>query len=486
VQLLTSQLDVAGACAYASNYPPVGEYIDASQVKFTGTSMYKIVVEKTGSSGTHTEYSDSLYRLNPGCTILSFTDKTGAPGIMKCMLPATYTLNVSAPSFCEGSEGVQFALSGTEDERRYQLYRDGTAVDGAALEGDGSAATFTGSFNVAGTYTARTVADDKYCAIAMNGMHVITENPLPDNPTVNNNSRNCPGTVTLSASSPGAVIDWYADAAATLTLYTGASYTTPEIEESTTYYAQARFEHTSCLSERVPVLAEVITEGCCHAPGVTGVTFAAFNPCTGADYGSTYTLTDDRDQKTYKVKYLPDNRYWMVQDLAFGEKCETKSSMGGATTTGNITVSGTYYGDCYKVNFAGAGYGYNMTAAMNYGITQSGYTCSGTYSGYENGYPATCRGICPENWHLPTSAEYLAINDYMSTINNCISIRCWSTVLEITMNDLLGNTQTGCCSEAWIANSTGKATVYGISNDAMTVNNTPEAQLYIRCTMNLP
>jgi hypothetical protein len=35
VQLLTEIKDVAGACVYASNYPPVGEYTDASHISFT-------------------------------------------------------------------------------------------------------------------------------------------------------------------------------------------------------------------------------------------------------------------------------------------------------------------------------------------------------------------------------------------------------------------------------------------------------------------
>jgi hypothetical protein len=155
----------------------VGEYADATQIKFTGTSMYKIVLEEISGDGILIDISDGSYTMREGYTIQSFTDATGAPGIMKCIVPATYILQVSALDFCEGTDGVQFALLGTESGVSYQLYNDATPV-GSALSGTGSAATFSGAFNE-GAYTARTVADDKYCAIAMSGTYRITETPLP-------------------------------------------------------------------------------------------------------------------------------------------------------------------------------------------------------------------------------------------------------------------------------------------------------------------
>jgi uncharacterized protein (TIGR02145 family) len=484
VQLHTAATAMlSGACAYASNYPPVGEYIDATHISFTGTPIYKIVVEETGDGNILTDYSDGLYTMRDGYTVKSFTDATGVPGIMNCMLPATYTLNVSASSFCAGTDGVQFALSGTEDGRYYQLYRDGVAVNGTALEGDGSAATFIPSFNEAGTYTARTIADEKYCAIAMDGTHVVIENSLPADPTVFNGSSHCPGTVTLSALSDGAVIDWYVAVDAASSVYTGASYTTPEIEESTTYYVQARIENTGCLSARVPVLAEVNMENCCHAPGITGVTFAKFNPCTGTPYGSTYTLTDDRDDKPYKVKYLPDGRYWMVQDLTFGEKCETKSSMQNLTTEGNITAAGTYYGDCYKAGANNVGYVYNYTAAMNYGVTSVGYYCNGTYSGTATGAPSTCQGICPFGWHLPAADEWRSILNTIPYPDLCSGASCFweSAYLELSKWD---NGSVGICSHLWTS-SAYRHFYACYSNNAADVS-TQDFNVVARCIRNMP
>jgi uncharacterized protein (TIGR02145 family) len=248
VQLFTTVSSVGGACAYASNYPPVGEYITAQTIKFTGTPPYGLVL----SSGSATACGD--YNLLSGQTLESFTDMTGAPGIMK---------------------------------------------------------------------------------------------------------RNC------------------------------------------------------------------------HAPGATNVTFAAFDPCASAPTASTWTLTDTRDGKTYKVKLLADGRYWMVQDLQFGDLCNKNFAYpwDGAPYIDRVNTSGTYYGAC-KVGTSCSnpgGYFYNWMATVNspdarYGsITYPG--CSGITTSVN-----ACRGICPENWHVPTTAELDDSYRALQTSLGCSKHQCWTAV----------------------------------------------------------
>jgi hypothetical protein len=177
VKLFTATTFTSGACAYGSNYPPVGEYTTAKHLVFTGTPMYDIVIKHTNGS-TKVIRSDSDFYVPTSYTVQSFSDQTGAPGIIKCMPAATYTLYASASAFCLGDTGVIFALSGTEAGNKYRLYRDNMAV-GTMLAGSGSAATFSGAFNTVGTYTAQGEAGDVYCAGQMSGSHTISEYPLP-------------------------------------------------------------------------------------------------------------------------------------------------------------------------------------------------------------------------------------------------------------------------------------------------------------------
>jgi hypothetical protein len=178
VQLLTTTADLAGACAYASNYPPVGKYVSATEISFTGTPDYKVILEKNDKSTyTATVGKGESLSIPSGEAILSFTDKTGAPGITNCTPSAAQQLIVSAAVYCAGS-GITFALANTETGAIYQLYAADVPLDGATLIGGGSPATFSGSYGV-GTYSAQTIPGGAFCPAVMTGMHEISENPLP-------------------------------------------------------------------------------------------------------------------------------------------------------------------------------------------------------------------------------------------------------------------------------------------------------------------
>ena len=111
VQLLTATATAAGACVYASNYPPVGEYTDVSAISFTGTPRYDIVLKETGGgAGTSTGYSyDGSYTIPDGYSIQSFTDATGAPGTFNCIPPAAP--GVTKGVFCYEQSGELVAVA---------------------------------------------------------------------------------------------------------------------------------------------------------------------------------------------------------------------------------------------------------------------------------------------------------------------------------------------------------------------------------------
>jgi hypothetical protein len=107
--LFDAATNVAGACAYASNYPPVGDYTSTTNISFKGTPPYELTVEYAGN--TFTLSSGSRYLLPADYTLLSFMDATGAPGIIHCLQPAPPTIVDAA--FCFGLSGqLQAVASG--------------------------------------------------------------------------------------------------------------------------------------------------------------------------------------------------------------------------------------------------------------------------------------------------------------------------------------------------------------------------------------
>jgi hypothetical protein len=108
VQLLTATADLAGVCVYASNYPPVGEYITPTQLAFTGTPNYNLVLTHANGS-TYSGMSDGTFDVPPGDTLKTFTDKTGAPGTFYCIPPVAPT--VAKGEFCYEQSGVLVATA---------------------------------------------------------------------------------------------------------------------------------------------------------------------------------------------------------------------------------------------------------------------------------------------------------------------------------------------------------------------------------------
>jgi hypothetical protein len=287
--LFDAATNVAGACAYASNYPPVGKYTAADKIEFTGTPIYNIVL-KDGSGVTSTWQSDGVFTVPAGYTYDSFSDKTGAPGKLSCIPSSVYTLQASAPAFCAGSAGVVFALDGTESGRSYQLFRDGAPV--GVLNGTGSAATFSGTFAVAGVYTAEvSVADGTYCAATMNGSHNIVENPLPSPPTMGGGGSQCGGTLPITASpgTNGTGIRWTDN----------NSTASPRNVGTGTYYAVTTNSTTGCESTSSGV--SVTINAVPGAPSVSGAVTACGSMTITASAGSNGTgirWTDNNSTST--------------------------------------------------------------------------------------------------------------------------------------------------------------------------------------------
>jgi uncharacterized protein (TIGR02145 family) len=317
VELFTEIKDVAGACAYASNYPPVGEYTSADKIEFTGTPGYDLVF--VGGATTHTE--SNPYTVPDGYTIQSFTDKTGAPGIINCMPSATYNLTVSATAYCAGSS-VTFALSNTTPGQTYRLYRGADAV--GVMTGTGNPATFTGVLTGAGTYTAHAVAEKGYCAAVMTGVHTVSEIPLPSAATVTRVSAAtvCQGTnvVFRASGTAGSTYTWLGTAGTvsgtgngTLTVSGTATGT-----KSVSAYARLTSSGTTCQSGNAATVTAVVNP----MPTITRSGGAA-------------------SQSVYQNKAITAIVYTATNSATISRGGGFPAGVSGTATGSSFTISGT-------------------------------------------------------------------------------------------------------------------------------------------------
>ncbi|MDB4285969.1 gliding motility-associated C-terminal domain-containing protein [bacterium] len=85
----------------------------------------------------------------------------------------------------------------------------------------------------------------------------VTINPLPADPTVANDTICTGQTASLSATGSGGNINWYDNASGNTLLFTGGTFTTPILNQTTTYWVREQTVGTGCQSGLVAVLAVV-------------------------------------------------------------------------------------------------------------------------------------------------------------------------------------------------------------------------------------
>lgn len=127
--------------------------------------------------------------------------------------------------------------------------------------------------------------------------------------------------------------------------------------------------------------------------------------CTLAE-GTTSTITDTRDNKTYKVAKLKDGKCWMIENLKLGGSSPITITSANSDVTSNFTLpkssasgfrDSNYNGDWVYVDPTYGGY-YSWHAAA---------AGTGTYS-MSSGDATSF--ICPKGWRLPTKDEFVTMS----------------------------------------------------------------------------
>jgi hypothetical protein len=193
VQLLTATADLFGACAYASSYPPVGQYVSESEIVFSGTPWYEIKLLHSDGYTVETIESGSTFLLPCSYTVSSFTDATGAPGIINCLKPANLTLATPFTTICAGQTVTLTASAGGAAQYRINdgLWQASPVFDVAPVSN--------------ASYTLYAQTEDG-CVTSVANAAVVTVNPKPTGLTfVSTLATACEGeSVTLVALPAGA------------------------------------------------------------------------------------------------------------------------------------------------------------------------------------------------------------------------------------------------------------------------------------------
>lgn len=138
--------------------------------------------------------------------------------------------------------------------------------------------------------------------------------------------------------------------------------------------------------------------------------------CSATATGTSKTLTDTRDNKTYTVKKLADGKCWMTQNLRLIGKTLTSSDSNISASSWTLpaanwsgsTDSTAKYTNAYTYDTGNTDYGvyYNYAAAT-----------AGTISGTSNSTEATY-DICPKGWKLPSQSQQAALLSAYNVTND--------------------------------------------------------------------
>lgn len=133
-------------------------------------------------------------------------------------------------------------------------------------------------YNTAGVYNVSLTATNYNGSNTKTMNLLITVTTIPTITSTTPGSRCDSGTVTLNATASSGTINWYADASSGTSIGSGASFVTPTLSSTTTFYVESA--SGTCVSPRLPVIATVN-----NTPTITSTT-----PATRCDSG-TVTLS---------------------------------------------------------------------------------------------------------------------------------------------------------------------------------------------------
>ena len=236
--------------------------------------------------------------------------------------PVTPVLTNNPTTICAGTTAV-LSVQSPQAGTSYNWY---TAATGGTTLFTGPSYTTIALTRDTVYYVEATSSTGGCTSGTRTAANVLVNAALPAPTVTNNNVTTCTGsTATLSVQSPqtGITYNWYDAATGGTQVGTGASFTTPAITATATYYVEA-VGGTNCVSPRTAVTVTVAT-----APAAPTVTFNA--PGSTINVGETATI--NATSATTGVVFN-----WYLQATG-----GTPVFTGASYTTPALTATTTYY-----------------------------------------------------------------------------------------------------------------------------------------------
>jgi len=360
----------------------------------------------TGNTPSFTATNSTVAAITSTITVTPTV--AGCPGT-----PNTYTITVNPTptvivpaniTICNGGNISASVFTSTPAGGTFTWTNSNPAI-GLAVSGAGNTPAFvaTNLTGVAITGTITVTPTVAGCPGTPN-TYTITVNPTPAAPTALGASVCINNATTLTATAPGGTYEWYSAPIAGTLLITNASYTTPVLTSTTTYYVQTTI--SGCISPLTPVNVTI-------APGLAVNAGLDDTLCFGGN--TTLNVTPNGAGYTY------------VWTAAAGLSSTTIfNPVASAATTTNYTVTVTDASGCVgtdnvtiyadpQINVAIAGIDVTCFGACN-GQTiciPTGGTSGYTYLWNSGCIAASCGSLCPGSYSVTVTDSWgcTATND---------------------------------------------------------------------------
>jgi len=415
---------------------------------------YSYVWDEPGYPGFSTVYNPTVTPSATTTYYVTVTDANNCVGndsVTITVNPTPVVNPIANITVCNGANVPASAFTSTPAGATFAWTNSNTTI-GLAASGSGNTPAFTAT-NTSGSAVTSTVS----VTPTLNGCvgtpvsYTITVNPTPAAPTAAGVTI-CPNnTATLTATAPGGTYEWFDAAVGGNLLATAASYTTPVLTTTTSYYVQTTVN--GCVSPRTMVTVTV-------APGL--VVDAGLD--TTICYGDVVTLGATPNGAGYSYSW-------------------DESGILGFSTVFNPTVSPTatttYYVTVTDANNCFGSDSVTVTVNPPLSVTMSAtnVTCNGacdgvaavvvnggttpyTYSWSSGGTTDTETGLCPNLYTV-------TVTDALGCIVTGDTAITEPTALVLTLNASSNPLCNGACDGNITVTAAGGTGVYQYTIDGI-------------------